>query len=159
MKCSSQRTHVGILCSLGLADASSLSLSDTMSFICFIVFCMGSFNFFLRVFCSFALFLARRWKRRTFLEYSLAKPEATGCRDWWILLTFQSYAVRCSSSEKENYFYAHTVFRLKPKEHCTSKYKGCDLRGQTFFISLHTQRLNESNFLLALCFSSVSFLH
>lgn len=115
VKCSSQRTHVGILCSLGLADASSLSLSDTMSFICFTVFCMESFNFFLRVFCNFALFLARRWKRRIFLEYSLAKPEATGCKDWWILLTFQSYAVRCSSSEKEKLLLCTYCFQTKTK--------------------------------------------
>lgn len=83
---------------------------------------------------------------------SLVKPEATGSRDWWILLTFQSCAVvrRSPPVKAKLPLCTYQVFRLEPEGHCISKYKGYDLRGQTFVISLCTQKLNETNFLLAL---------
>lgn len=86
------------------------------------------------------------------MKCSLVKPEATGRRDWWILLTFQSHAVvRHSPPEKaELPLCTYQVFRLKPNGRCISKYKGYDLRGQTFVISQCAQKLNEKTFLLAL---------
>lgn len=151
-KCSPQTTYLGISCSLGHGDTCTLSFHDTMSFLCFYCLSHWEFYFFLRVFCSFWAVPWQEGRKGALLKCSLVKPEATGRRDWWILLTFQSHAVvRCSPPEKaELPLCTYQVFRLKPNGRCISKCKGYDLRGQTFVISQCAQKLNEKNFLLAL---------
>lgn len=98
-----------------LADACSVCLWHNEFHISLLSFAWRVWGFFLRVFCSFTLVPARRWERRIFLEYSLTKPEATGCKGWWIFLNFQCYSVRCSSSEKEKLLLCTYCFQTETK--------------------------------------------
>lgn len=154
---SSQSTHVDILCSL-CCWCCSLCLWHNEFHILLLSFVWRVLIFFSEYFVALHCSWLEGGKGGFFWSTVLLSLRLPGAGVGGFSWASSPMLLDVHLLKRKTHFYAHSVFRLKPKEHCISKYKGYDLRGQTFFISLHIQKLNETNFLLDLFSSSVSFL-